>query len=205
MMAEVEEPQFTSLAARIAALKQSQDRDSNGSLTNGQRPLASKPASENQRPQYDFRSKTINNPPIPTFGSSVTKLANNQPACVKSNGVLPPPPIDRDNLKPPPPLPSRTKAPPPLPRRQSSQQLSPNLPPRKLSGPIVLRKGSDDSLVSQHSAVSSTSIAQSIRSRTSSVDTGMSRKLPPPLEKAILPPLPPTKRELEEKARQEKQ
>jgi hypothetical protein len=204
-MAEVEEPQFTSLAARIAALKQSQDRDNNGSSTNGQRPLASKPASDNQRPQYDFRSKTINNPPIPAFGSSVTKLANNQPACVKSNGVLPPPPIDRDNPKPPPPLPSRTKAPPPLPKRQSSQQLSPNLPPRKLSGPIVLRKGSDDSLVSQHSAVSSTSIAQSIRSSTSSVDTCMSRKLPPPLEQAILPPLPPTKRELEEKARQEKQ
>ena len=205
MMAEIEEPQFTSLAARIAALKQSQERDSNGASTNGQRYPASKLAADTQRPQYDFRSKTINNPPIPTFGSSITKLANNQPASVKSNGILPPPPVDRDNLKPPPLLPNRTKAPPPLPQRQSSQQLSPSLPPRKSSGPIVLRKGSDDSLVSQHSAISSTSITHSIGSSTSSVGTCTGRKLPPPLEQAILPRLPPTKRELEEQARQEKQ
>jgi hypothetical protein len=205
MMAEIEEPQFTSLAARIAALKQSQERDSNGASTNGQRYPASKLAADTQRPQYDFRSKTINNPPIPTFGSSITKLANNQPASVKSNGILPPPLVDRDNLKPPPLLPNRTKAPPPLPQRQSSQQLSPSLPPRKSSGPIVLRKGSDDSLVSQHSAISSTSITHSIGSSTSSVGTCTGRKLPPPLEQAILPRLPPTKRELEEQARQEKQ
>jgi hypothetical protein len=204
-MTEVEEPQFTSLAARIAALKQSQERDSNGASIKGQRYPASKLPADTQRPQYDFRSKTVNNPPISTIGSSITKLANNQPASVKSNGILPPPPIDRDNLKPPPPLPSRAKVPPPLPQRQSSQQLSPNLPPRNSSGPIVLRKGSDDSLVSQHSAVSSTSISQSVGSSTSSVDTCTGRKLPPPLGQAKLPPLPPTKRELEEKAKQEKQ
>lgn len=205
MMAEVEEPQFTSLAARIAALKQSQEKDCSGVSANAHQSLALNPSSDTQRPQYEFRSKTINNPPIPTFGSSVTKLVNNQPASVKSNGILPPPPVDRDNPKPAPPLPSRKKAPPPLPKRQSSQQLSPNLPPRKSSGPIVLRKGSDDSLVSQYSAISSNSIAQSIGSSTSSVDTCTGRKLPPPLELATLPPLPPTKRELEEKARQEKQ
>src|SRR5271168_2663765 len=107
MMAEVEEPQFTSLSARIAALKQSQERDSNGASNTGKRIPPSKPASNIQRPQYDFRSKTINNPPILTFGSSVTKQANNQPASVKPNGILPPPPVDRDIPKPSPPLPGR--------------------------------------------------------------------------------------------------
>lgn len=68
----------------------------------------------------------------------------------------------------------------------------------------MLRKRSDDSMISQHSALSSTSVAQSVRSGTSSIDTYTGRKLPPPLDQAILPPLPPSKRELEEKARRER-
>jgi transglutaminase-like putative cysteine protease len=204
-MAEAEAPQFTSLSQRIAALKQSQDRDSNGASTIGKKPPPPppRPVPEVERPQLDLRSKTVNNPPIASFGSSVSRRANNEPAGAKNTGVLPPPPVDRDMVKATPTLPSR-KGPPPLPGRKSSQQ-SPNLPPRKSSGQLVVRRGSNDSLMSQNSTISSISVTKSIASMPSSVDTCTGRKLPPALHEADLPPLPPTKRELEEQANRERQ
>lgn len=204
-MTDSEEPQFTTLAQRIAALNQSQG----GPTSNGTGkkppppPPPQRPNSEAARPIIEFRSNSVNNPPISSFGSSVTRQVLNQPASAKSNGLLPPPPVDRDNPKTAPELPSR-KQPPALPSRTSSQQVSPAIPPRRPSGQqLSVRRGSNDSTISQNSAISTFSIGQSVASSNSSTGTSDGRRLPPVLDLASLPTLPPTKRELAEKARLE--
>ncbi|KAH7312798.1 hypothetical protein BKA65DRAFT_146798 [Rhexocercosporidium sp. MPI-PUGE-AT-0058] len=206
-MADVE-PQFTSLQARIAALNQ----QSNGKPINpapaGRRPPPPPPPTD--RPTLPTRH-TVNNPPISTYGSSVTKQANNQPIGARGQALLPPPPVDRDQaqtstpsqVKSPPLLPSRN-GPPPLPTRKASQP-SPALPPRKSSTQLVpgtqmVRRGSNSSTISHSSTVSGMSLGYgSSLTSVSSGDNG--RKLPPALGEAKLPPLPPTKREVEEKNR----
>lgn len=65
----------------------------------------------------------------------------------------------------------------------------------------MVRRGSNSSTLSYSSTISGVSLGQT--SSASSVDT--QRKLPPPLEQAKLPPLPPTRRELEEKAKANKE
>src|SRR4051794_8682827 len=155
-MAEVEEPQFTSLQDRIAALNQSQGSQHQ---TFGKR---NPPPLPTARPGLAARGQTTNNPPIVTYGSSVTKQVNNQPSSVKTvkGNLLPPPPIDRDQPQPTntsktPPLPSRN-APPPLPTRNG--QPSPALPPRKASTQLV-RRGSNSSTLSYSSTVSGLSLS----------------------------------------------
>ena len=202
-MAEIEEPQFTSLQQRIAALNQSQ---SNQHQTFGKRPPPPIPTSSN-RPAAPTRIQTTNNPPIATYGSSVTKQPNNLPNGTLVKNVLPPPPVDRDfpqNNAKTPPLPAR-KAPPPLPGRDAP----PPLPGRKASSQLntstqLARKTSNSSISSSISGLSltHTRTGSSVTS-TASVDT--QRKLPPALGDAKLPPLPPTKREREETARIEEQ
>jgi len=93
-MTEAEEPQFTSLQARIAALNQAKTPTHQ---TFGKRaPPPLPPTASSNRPAIPSRTQTTNNPPIATYGSSVTKQANNQPIGIKGN-LLPPPPVDRDN------------------------------------------------------------------------------------------------------------
>lgn len=205
-MGEVEEPQFMSLQARKAALNQAQA----GSQlqTFGKRPPPPIPTSSSNRPSLASRGQTINNPPVSTYGSSVTKQANNEPIGVKTvkSGLLPPPPVDRDgppqNAVKTPPLPARnTKAPPPLPSRNSSQQ-SPGLQPRNTSTQLThTRRGSNSSTLSYSSTISGMSLGQTASSTTSASSTDTQRKLPPSFDQTKLPPLPPTKRELEEKAK----
>lgn len=202
-MTEVEEPQFTSLSARIAALNQ----QGVGKSLNAQHPAAGKrppppPPPSGDRPPLPTRTKTTNNPPIATYGSSVTKQANNQPIGVKQ--LLPPPPVDRDqpqHTARTPPLPARN-GPPPLPGRKASQP-SPALPPRKASTQLV-RRGSNESTMSFSSTISGMSLSQAGSSITSTSSVDTQRKLPPALGEAKLPPLPPSRRELEEKARDAK-
>ncbi|CZR67064.1 related to protein disulfide-isomerase precursor [Phialocephala subalpina] len=202
-MAEVEEPQFTSLQARIAALNSQGVGKSLNST--GKRPPPPPPPN---RPALPSR-QTINNPPIATYGSSVTKQSNNEPISTRGQ-LLPPPPIDRDQPKQiaakTPPLPARN-GPPPLPSRKASQ---PALPPRKQSAQLspnpntqLARRGSNSSIGTVSSTISGMSLSQgSSITSVSSVDS--QRKLPPALGDAKLPPLPPTKREREEKAAAEK-
>jgi thiol-disulfide isomerase/thioredoxin len=203
-MAEVEESHFTSLSQRIAALNQSKSADGAPKhQTFGKRPPPPIPTSSMSRPNIPTRGQTTNNPPVSTYGSSVTKQANNQPLGVKGN-LLPPPPVDRDNPRPTsanaitPPLQPRN-LPPPLPGRNASQP-SPSLPPRKSSTQLA-RRGSNSSTVSFGSTISGISLSQTVSSTTSASSTDTQRKLPPPLDEANLPPLPPTRRELEEKAK----
>lgn len=204
-MADVEEPQFTSLSARIAALnKQGVAKSIGGSQPqpSGKRPPPPPPPA---RPALPSRPQTTNNPPIASYGSSVTKAPNNLPNGLMGGGsILPPPPVERDNPQlritnvQSPPLPAR-RGPPPLPTRKET---SPSLPARKGSTQMV-RRGSNASTMSYSSTISGLSLGQTASSN-SSTDSG--RKLPPALDQAKLPPLPPSlreqaKRKAEEEAR----
>ncbi|KAK6585044.1 hypothetical protein PZA11_001771 [Diplocarpon coronariae] len=202
-MAETAEPQFTSLQARIAALNQ----QSNGiPITPGSAgKIPPPPPRPVDRPTLPTRH-TVNNPPIASSGSPVSQRPSNQPLGARGQVLLPPPLVDRDQLSQPsannPSLPARN-APPPLPTRKPSQP-SPALPPRKVSTQVVpgtrmVRRGSNASTMSQSSAVSGMSLGYG--PSTTTVSSGDGRRLPPALGDAKLPPLPPTKRELEEKAR----
>ncbi|CAD6445731.1 cc18e0dc-3590-46ea-8bd3-a7a057b9a70f [Sclerotinia trifoliorum] len=203
-MADVEEPQFTTLAQRIAALKQQQADDSlvpqNNSLAIAKRPPPP-PIPSSNRPPLPTRPKTANNPPILTYGSAVNQKPFNEPIGAKSNS----PSVDRDgptNNAKSPALPPRN-APPPLPTRKAS---TPSLPPRRASTSTQLaRRGSGDSTISQVSTVSAISLNSYGRPPSSITSIGSTdkRMLPPPLDMAKLPPLPPSRRELQEKARLE--
>lgn len=197
-MAEVEEPQFTSLAQRIAALNKSQAEH---------RPAPSptaKPPSLN-RPTIDSRSRTVNNPPVSSQIPPAAKIddGNRGTNGVRQNGILPPPPVDRDQLHPPPPQPPSNKPkPPPLPARKATQN-SPSLPPRRPSSQLN-RKASNSSIQSYSSTISGMSLGHTVSSNTSVSSKDGPRNLPPTFDQAKLPPLPPTRRELEEKAKLEK-
>lgn len=202
-MAETAEPPFTSLQARIAALKQ----QSNGNPLIGPTAITTKrpppPPPPTDRPSLPSRH-TINNPPLASLGSSVSQRPSNQPLGARGQVLLPPPPVDRDQPAPPiaartPPLPARN-GPPPLPSRKASQP-SPALPPRRTSTQLVpagqmVRRGSNASTVSNISTVSGLSGGNG--SSLTTVSSGEGRKLPPVLGEAKLPPLPPTKRERDE-------
>ncbi|CAG8960746.1 hypothetical protein HYFRA_00002282 [Hymenoscyphus fraxineus] len=188
-MADVEEPQFTSLSARIAALNKQGVAKSIG----GPQPSAGKrppPPPPPARPPLPSRPQTTNNPSIASHGSSVTKAPNNLPNGSMGRGGLLPPPVAQDNPKvrvtsaKTPPLPAR-RGPPPLPTRKET---SPALPARNGSTQLV-RRGSNASMKSFSSSISGLSLGPSITS------TDSHRKLPPPLDQAKLPPLPPSRHE----------
>ncbi|KAI9741412.1 MAG: hypothetical protein M1818_004218 [Claussenomyces sp. TS43310] len=220
-MAEVEEPQFTSLQARIAALNQSQgSKPFNGPL-GGKRAVPALPnqGADKVRPQLDSRSRTINNPPTTSFTSATTQY-NNEPSGSKTLDILPPPFVDRDSPQPSPRVQGRktmapATVPPPLPRRETAQtpsslapKPSPALPPRKMSEHLMTRRGSNESTISDSSSMSALSIGGSSRggsSTTSYESNSIGRKLPPRLTEANLPTLPPTKREREAKEKQERE
>ncbi|QSZ29922.1 hypothetical protein DSL72_004440 [Monilinia vaccinii-corymbosi] len=194
-MADVEEPQFTTLSQRIAALKQQQQHDA--PIIANRPPPPPIPTSD--RPPLPTRPKTTNNPPVLTYGSSVTQKPFNEPIATKSNSY-PSPSVVPVNKSKSPALPPRN-APPPLPTRKVS---APALPPRKASTCTQLaRRGSGDSTISQVSTVSALSLNGYGRppSSITSIGSKDGRVLPPPLDMAKLPPLPPTRRELQEKAR----
>ncbi|KFY07772.1 hypothetical protein V492_06839 [Pseudogymnoascus sp. VKM F-4246] len=206
-MGDAEEPQFQTLAQRIAALKQSQAADQagqpqqNGQAQNGTMVVAGKrppppPVPKPSRPLNDFRSNTV--PAVPSSNRNI----GNEPAAPKE--VLPPPSLDRELKERNPRLSERNlKKPPPLPSRKSSQQSLnlPALPARRPSEQLVVRKASNDSFKSNYSTQSGFSYGGS-KSSASSIDTNAIRKLPPRLDEAALPALPPSRRELaEEQAR----
>ncbi|PMD21356.1 hypothetical protein NA56DRAFT_125376 [Hyaloscypha hepaticicola] len=201
-MTEVdEEPQFTSLSARIAALNQQgvgKSLNTQQQPATGKRPPPPLPAPKN-RPPLPSRGQTINNPPTSTYGSSALQQTDYLPIGINDLPLLPPPPIDRDQphqnnpgFSLTPPLPSRNNGPPPLPGRKASV---PSLPPR--SNNQLVRRGSDESMMSLNSTFSGNSGGGSSVTSWGSIEMGPQRKLPPALGEAKLPPLPPTRRERE--------
>lgn len=205
-MAEVEEVQFTSLAGRIAALNQAQvgrtvNNGSEALVIKRQNSTPSSVANPETGRSHADRFKTANYPPVSKYGN-LTKQNNNDLLEAKPKEFLPPPLIDRDLPKKSPQL-TGQKKPPPLPHRKDSRT-SPALPARNTSNQLVVRRGSNDSMLSYTSSISNLSIGHSGSSATS-IDTSSSRKLPPPLDQENLPPLPPSRRELEEKAKMARQ
>ncbi|KAK7956597.1 Kyphoscoliosis peptidase [Apiospora aurea] len=192
-MAEVEDRQFNSLAERIAALNQQKNFSSNGKRAPPP-PPPGRPKSE-----------------APTSNGSAKPLI---PAQQPRNPVIPARPQKREN-NPPPALPRRTTndvdatgtppgirpPPPPLPTRTNTQSSlnSPALPPRRPSTQTLgTRRGSNASDMSHMSVMSNLSLNQiSSRTSTTSTETQPGRKLPPTLDQAKLPPLPPSRKDRE--------
>ncbi|RCI08541.1 hypothetical protein L249_8920 [Ophiocordyceps polyrhachis-furcata BCC 54312] len=174
-MTEVEEGQFSSLADRIAALGKQ----------------------KNFNPGAEPPRKRPPPPPPPTAARADDDTTVSAPP---SRPCPPPPPARRDARPPPPPPPpparsSTRPVPPPLPRRTSTQ-----------SGAVVLRRDSTSSEASQHSALSPYSPGRtpstlSLRSQ----DGVRPRSLAPAAcDPASLPPLPPSRRESEARAKEAK-
>jgi hypothetical protein len=198
-MADVEEPQYTTLAERIAALKQKNFNPDEQPQQPRKRPPPPPPP---VRPASDARSKTA--PLIPAVRSSPQTSPNpNVPPRPTKSGA--PPPLPRRDTQnstisqPETALVSRA-APPPLPSRTpSAQHNQPLAPPRP---PLNDRRSSASSQLSIRSSTSASSVGYSLSSTTSNGSSGTARKVPPAFNPSTLPPLPPSKREREAQAQE---
>ncbi|KAK0718130.1 hypothetical protein B0T26DRAFT_711980 [Lasiosphaeria miniovina] len=222
-MAEVDEPQFSTLAERIAALNRQKNFQA-PPITVGKR---APPPPPPNRAATVIGTTTVASPPFSASASS-DNAASPQPSpaipprptkAARAATDWAPPPLPRRKTEfendEQPSISPRTPAipngsygsslpPPPLPSRNSQQQISPALPERRPSTQTVhTRRNSNSSEISYLSTVSSLSL-NNTRSSASSVGTDIQplRRLPPALDQAKLPPLPPTRRELEAKARE---
>ncbi|KAI1110815.1 hypothetical protein F5Y14DRAFT_427527 [Nemania sp. NC0429] len=201
-MADVEEPQFSSLADRIAALNKQK---------NFTAPL---PATKRAPP-----------PPPPNkqpFQHSTEEVRDDS---VQESPSLPARPPPRPNRREPPAIPQRTGTPrasattpgvvspptlpdrPPLPSRKTTAEQTPTqtptpratptptLPPRRPTRQLHSRRGSNSSEISHISSISNLSLS---RASTTSVDSLAPRRvLAPAFDQAKLPPLPPSRGERE--------
>lgn len=199
-MAEVEEPRFTTLAERIAALNQQKNFQ------------APPPAAGKRAPPPP--------PPVRAATEVVNQTASGD-SSVATNPTIPPRPARAATERAPPPLPRRTAtdhesgvqlpaplparpSPPPLPSRSSQQTAPPALPSRKPSTQTLpVRRNSNSSDISHLSTASAPALNHAKSPGLSgAIEANTPRRLPPPLDLAKLPPLPPTRRELEAKAKE---
>ncbi|KAL1879707.1 hypothetical protein Daus18300_001544 [Diaporthe australafricana] len=176
-MAETEEPRFNSLAERIAALNQQRNFTAPSAKRPPPPPPPNRPPSRNP--------SQVNSPPLDGAAQNTTPVVPARPT-KKAPPVLP----QRSNTEPQNgSSPTRSLAP----QRQASEQISPALPPRRPSTQsLTTRRNSNESVKSHASSISALSLNQTNGHRPND-----GRKLPPPLEQANLPPLPPTRRERE--------
>ncbi|GAP87394.1 putative transglutaminase-like superfamily protein [Rosellinia necatrix] len=194
-MAEVEEPQFNSLADRIAALNRQKNFTSPA-------PVAKRP------PPPPPPVKQQCSIAAEEAGDAVARQSPSLPARPRPSKREPPAVPQRANTTPasepaartPPALPGR----PPLPSRKatSEQAPTPTLPPRRPTHSLASRRGSNSSEISHISSISNLSLS---RASTASVDSPASRRvLAPAFDQAKLPPLPPSRREREAQAAKER-
>ncbi|KAH7136443.1 hypothetical protein EDB81DRAFT_79556 [Dactylonectria macrodidyma] len=201
-MADTEEPQFNTLAERIAALNKQKNFSSASPEPARKRPSGPPPPPPN-RLGVEARTQSL-----PVVSSTVANAPGHP------SPAVPPRPVKRTNLSQVPSVPEQNpsvalngthhhhespSAPPPLPGRSPSG-LSPSLPPRRnLTQPpgLMARRNSGSSEISQHSTLSLG--GRTASSVTSQGSEGTIHKLPPAFDAANLPPLPPTRREREAK------
>lgn len=202
VMADVEEPRYSTLAERIAALNKQTNFQSPPSA-GGKRPPPPPPTNRatpfrhTSEPAVSLqKSPTVPARPAPKTGAppQLPRRITAQVTTEKS------PPLPSRNLAPP--LPSRRSSQTSLvsPSPSSSQATSPALPPRTNSAQRLNgRRNSNESDISYISTISNLSLSQ-----PTSVDQPQpgSRRLPPTLDQAKLPALPPTRREIELKAKE---
>lgn len=199
-MADTEEPHFTTLAERIAALNQQKNFKSPSPVN--KRPPPPPPPTSRPSPaphppsQQSTAVQSNGNPSIPPRPASKVAAA---PALPKRTSTAP---VNGYAIENAPGLPNRGGlAPPPLPSRRSTEQaISPALPPRRPSTQsLSVRRNSNSSEISNFSNLSLNQTSS--HTSVGSVDGQPLRKLPPTLDQAKLPPLPPTRRELEARAK----
>ncbi|EFX04367.1 kyphoscoliosis peptidase [Grosmannia clavigera kw1407] len=178
-MAEVEEPQFSTLAERIAALNKQKSFSSSSTVASASpppRPASSALAAHGKRPPP---------PPPPAAAPKVQTVAR-----TADEPVRPPLPV-RQPTQPKRATSSQHSQPPSLPRRLPSNQ---NVKLLAAGG----RRPSSDSVVSTASTATASLALSRVSSATSHGSSGSGlRKLPPAFGTTKLPPLPPSKRERE--------
>ncbi|KAK4130017.1 hypothetical protein BT67DRAFT_446127 [Trichocladium antarcticum] len=204
-MAEVEEPRFTTLAERIAALNAQKNFQAplSPSATVGKR--APPPPPPVRAATTEVLIKTISDATPPARSPSIPARP------VRAATERGPPPLprrttDRENgelLSAPPGRSPVRPPPPPLPARSSGEPTPPRLPSRQPSRQTLnVRRNSNASEISQLSTVSTLSLNHTRSHGAGGPESHAPRRLPPPLEDANLPPLPPTRREIEAKAKE---
>ncbi|KAG5984521.1 hypothetical protein E4U55_004417 [Claviceps digitariae] len=212
-MADSEEPQFNTLAERIAALNKQKNFNSlSDNATNAAGPPSKRPP-----------------PPAPPVRPANAQRGHTVPAALNgpSHRAIPaipprtnaPPPLPRRDTSTsitsngtsssamsktaPPPLPARTlllppQTPPALPRRTSTQSITSNLH-------LSARRNSASSEISQYSAVSTPSLGGNTTSSSvshMSIRSAPRNMAPATFDPASLPALPPSKRDLEARAKE---
>ncbi|KAM0280909.1 hypothetical protein ACHAQH_003798 [Verticillium albo-atrum] len=202
-MADVEEPQFTTLAERIAALNK--QKNFKAPEVKAKRPPPPPPPvkadSPSQRLPPAPAAATPQERPIPTIPPRPSRT---QP--FKAG----PPPLPRRTTESPQieaqhvPARDRVAPPPQILARSATSHNSPALPPRRPSTQtqyLEARRNSNASEISTFSSLSLNNNTVSSATSIHSVD-GAGRKLPPAFDPSSLPPLPPTKREKEAQAKE---
>ncbi|KAL4729354.1 hypothetical protein ACLX1H_003770 [Fusarium chlamydosporum] len=196
-MADTEEPQFNTLAERIAALNKQKSFANAQSPSPGPGPVRKRPPPPPPpvRPAVESRSQTV-------------PIISTTPSPAQNNPAIPPRPTRNAST---PQLTAQNgqdgvqqRAPPPLPSRTPSTQSAPTLPPRRPStqSSLMVRRNSGSSEISQSSAISTQSTGRPPSSVTSVNSDGAGYKLPPAYDPANLPKLPPSRREKEAKAQE---
>ncbi|QPH15899.1 hypothetical protein C2857_000421 [Epichloe festucae Fl1] len=207
-MADTQEPQFNTLAERIAALNNQKNFNP---LSNGV-PSASEPPRRRPpppappvRPANPKRSETV--PAAINGSSNPTITATPATPATPARANAPPPLPRRETSKngtsstvvqtAPPPLPGRTpslpaQTPPAVPRRTSTQSAT----------HLSARRGSASSEISQLSTVSTSSIGRTTSSSYTSIGGATRNMAPATYDAASLPALPPSKRELEARSKE---
>ncbi|KHN96042.1 Transglutaminase-like protein [Metarhizium album ARSEF 1941] len=210
-MADAEEPQFSTIAERIAALNKQRNFNGNG---NGNGNGTAEPTRKRPPPAPPVRPTSPKRSETSPAALSTAASAHSYPSIpsrpVKGNA---PPPLPRRDTQSP--VASNdslatkaVKGPPPLPSRPTSSQTPPKLPWRASAQPTAYlspRRNSASSEISQHSTVSTSSLGRTTSSNTSYAPSGNApRKMmaPATCNPADLPPLPPSKRELEAQAKE---
>lgn len=207
-MADTEEPQFNTLAERIAALNKQKNFSS---LSNGVTNAAQQSGKRSSSPALPVRP--ANSQTRETVSAAINGSSHPAKPARPARANAPPPLPRRDTStsttsigtslmvsKPvPPPLPGRTpslpaQTPPALPRRTSTQSTT----------CLSARRSSGSSERSQHSSVSASSLGKTTSSSASYMSIGGAPRnmAPATFDPASLPALPPTKREIEARAKE---
>ncbi|ROT40605.1 hypothetical protein SODALDRAFT_376385 [Sodiomyces alkalinus F11] len=203
-MADVDEPQFTTLAERIAALNKQKNFQS---LDPKPKRAPPPPPSAPLRPQNRSQTRPTEPADVPVPTERLTPVIPPRPKAHATPRPTPPPlPRRAETLQIRTQLPPGDRAspvPPQLPTRNPPQKTSPALPERRPSAQSLQPDNRRGSNASEVSTLSSLSLNHTVSSATSvhSVE-GATRKLPPAFDPATLPPLPPTKREREAQAKE---
>ncbi|KAM0328101.1 hypothetical protein ACHAQA_005504 [Verticillium albo-atrum] len=202
-MADVEEPQFTTLAERIAALNK--QKNFKAPEVKAKRPPPPPPPVK-----LDNRSQTFPVAPLvePPPDRSTPTIPPRPSRTVPPKAAPPPlprrttdsPHIEAQHL----PVRDRVAPPPQILARSATSHNSPALPPRRPSGQTQYLDARRNSNASEISTLSSLSLNNNTVSSATSIHSmdGSARKLPPAFDPSSLPPLPPTKREKEAQAKE---